>query len=154
MTIRQYAANGSKLDSHLYIYAASHQLIWQNDDADNTMNSRISIPVAAGMTYYAEATGHNASTGAYVLSFSTVATKPDTPGSFGKPTAITVNVDGSSKTSGTIDFTANSPTSLGDYDIYSYVATVTGGAMFRATPMSGNVQLHTYLYDSTQKLLA
>ena len=61
MTIRQNAPIGGPLDSYLYVYAGNQTLIWQNDNSNNTLNSLISIPVAAGMTYYAEATGHNAS---------------------------------------------------------------------------------------------
>ena len=124
MTIRQYAdaSVGSTLDSHLYVYAANQTLIWQNDDSDGTMNSRIVIPVAAGTTYYAEATGHNASTGAYQLSVAIVATTPDTWCTCANATPIVLGADGSSKVLGAIDFTAASSSGWGDSDVYSIVA--------------------------------
>ncbi len=160
MTIRQNAdtASGSTLDSHLYIYNANQQLIWQNDDSgigpNGTVskNSLVSIPVAAGMTYYAEAAGHDASTGNYDLLFSTIATTPDSVGSFANPVPIAISsANGSSSTSGTIDFTAkaNSSAVLGDYDVYSFVAPATGSLTVRMTPMSGNLKTHTYVYDAS-----
>ncbi len=60
MSITENAA-ASALDSHLFVYSADHTLIWQNDNYNNSLNSMVSIPVAAGVSYYAVAMGHDTS---------------------------------------------------------------------------------------------
>lgn len=154
MTIHQNAdaSEGSALVSHLYVYDVNENLIQQNAGSANTSsglspNSRVSISVVAGMKYYAEAAGYASSTGAYQLTFLTVATTPDTPGTFANATPITIAADGTSETAGTIDF-------LGDDDFYSFVAPETGSLAFRMTAMSGGLQTHTYIYSSSRMLLA
>jgi hypothetical protein len=160
MTITQKAATGSALDSHLYIYDANQKLIWQNDNYNSTLNSFVSIPVAAGMKYYAEATGHDASTGAYMLCFSATATTTDSKGMIStvaaqiltnqtalipvpiSATLIALASDGTSTSLGAIEF-------LGDDDLYSVVAPATGTFNFRMTPTSGNLRQHVYIYGGS-----
>jgi hypothetical protein len=64
MTIRQVAAAGSGLDSYLYVYDASGNLLAQNDDSDG-LNSRVELDVVAGATYYVKAAAYGRSTGGY-----------------------------------------------------------------------------------------
>jgi len=73
MTIRQSAAVGSTLDSHVYAYSASQAQLAHNDDSGGSLDSAVQISVVKGRTYYVKATAFGASIGAYVLRFSTVA---------------------------------------------------------------------------------
>lgn len=71
MTIQETAAAGSTLDSYLYVYNASQQLLAQNDDNGSSPNSLVQISVVAGKTYYVKAGAYPGSTGAYVLNCAT-----------------------------------------------------------------------------------
>ena len=73
MTVTQSAAPGSALDSYLYVYDASRSLLADNDDFEGSRNSQVTVRVTAGATYFVKAGAYGATTGAYVLRFSTVA---------------------------------------------------------------------------------
>jgi hypothetical protein len=83
LTIRLFAAPGSRLDTFLIMFTDSQSSIALNDDSDVALtttgeldhvidrNSRIEREVIAGKTYYFEAASAGSSTGSYSLALST-----------------------------------------------------------------------------------
>ena len=147
MTITQSPGTGSAVASHVYVYGANQQLIWQNQ-SDFSMKSRITLGVTAGTEYYVEASGHSGTTGAYQLQFSTVATAFDTSGNgtFATATPLTLAADGSGSHVDTIYY-------VGNVDFYSITATFTGPLVFRETATSGSLSPEMSVFSSSQTLL-
>ncbi len=163
ITIQQTADTGSPLDSYLYVYDADQRLLWKNDDSGVSStgglskDSLVTVSVTAGATYYAEAAGHNSSTGAYHLKFSTYCTTtadtanyPNSPTSTTNPaTVIPPMSDASGLATGTatgaIDY-------VGDVHWFSFF--VPQGAEpsvpmnFRETAGSSLLAPHIYVYDA------
>jgi hypothetical protein len=68
LTIALSAANGSTFDGVLSLYNSQGDLIAQSDDdGDDDYDSKASISLAAGLTYYVVASGYSSSIGAYNL---------------------------------------------------------------------------------------
>ena len=79
ITVQELAATGSRLDTYVYVYNASGQLLAANDDYGGSLNSRVDVNVTAGATYYVKAAAYGSSTGAYNVQFATTATTTPTP---------------------------------------------------------------------------
>jgi hypothetical protein len=90
MTIQQAAATGSKLDSVVYVYSSSGQLLAQNDNSGASRNSLVEFDVVAGSTYYVKAAARGTSTGAYNLQLSTEAATTTTPSEDGFQIDVTI----------------------------------------------------------------
>ncbi len=156
MTIHQVAAQGSPLDSMVSAYNSSQALLAQNDDDGTSLNSCVNISVTAGSTYYVEAAAFNAgatggstgaiynTTGAYVLSFSTARTPPNT---FTTAQTITLNGTGGGSQAGQLNY-------VGDYDYFKFVAPVSGLMTIQQLAAAGSsIDSYLYVYGGNQKLL-
>ena len=151
MTLSESAASGSRLDSYLYVYGANQNLLARNDDSGGTLNSRVTLNVVAGTTYYVKAAAYNRSTGAYVVQFAsngTALTSDDFGNTFAQATALSPFSEGAAKQSGKID-------QAGDADMFKIVAPVTGTMTLSESAAAGSqLDSYLYIYDANQNPLA
>ena len=142
----KYSPSKSILDSLLTVFDGTQTQIAQDDDdiADNSLNSIVTVSIVAGQTYYVGAAGYGTSTGRYELLFN-----DDVPNDFADASLITVD---SKLLSATVFGTIEVP---GDVDMYRFVAPVTGPIAVTEQAV-GNSQLDSYLflYDDSQTLIA
>jgi hypothetical protein len=71
LQIRQFAVDGSSLDSSLAVYDAANLLLADADDDGSSLNSQVVMNVTAGQSYFIRAAGVGDSTGRYRLTLST-----------------------------------------------------------------------------------
>jgi hypothetical protein len=120
--LRQDAAPGSSLDSFLTVFDATGNPIASNDDSGGTLNSLVALNATAGQTYYVQAAGFGASTGAYVLSIAPFVDD------FGNAPAtahvITLDATGAGTQTGSIEIPGN-------VDLFKFTAPITGPLAIR-----------------------
>ncbi len=174
LTIRMFAAPGSRLDTYLFALTDSGSLLAQDDDSDVLLapdgiveqvidrDSVIaSFPVVAGKTYYFEATSGGPSTGAYFLAIApAIDDFGDQIGDVLDPANIEDPVQPASVQlialdptgAGTQDGIINMP---GDLDAFQVTATVTGLMMVQEQAAPGSpLDSYLYAFDSTRAPLA
>jgi hypothetical protein len=156
MRIRQFAVDGTPLDTHLSVYDASGALLAANDDDGSSTNSQITLPVTAGTTYYIVAAGVGNSTGHWNLTLSMDNTADAVP------TATFLDASsGSAAHSGTIG-------GAGDVDLFRFTAPASGplpvavNALFNPIPEVVNfdpsllptLDSRLTVFDASGKLIA
>jgi hypothetical protein len=177
LTMRQFAAPGSRLDTYLIAFSDSDAVIVENDDMDVTVNqygeanlvinrdSEIALDVIAGKTYYLKAASAGSSTGAYYLAISPAHSEfgdrigdvypsrdprnPIQPVAV-KQIRLSPSADGqyAATQTGTIN-------SAGDLDAFQFTAPASGliTVTEEAAPGS-NLDTYLYAFDSSREPLA
>jgi hypothetical protein len=114
MRIRQFAVDGTALDTSLSVYDASGALLAANDDDGASTNSQVTLPVTAGTTYYLRAAGVGNSTGHWNLTLS----MDNTADTFATATPLDAS-SGAAVTTGYVG-------GAGDVDVFRFTAPATG----------------------------
>jgi hypothetical protein len=144
MAVSQQAAGGTALDSVLSVYGASQTLLGSDDDGGGGRNSRITLAVTAGQTYYVRAAGFGTSTGLFTLTLATDRFGHD----FAGAAPISLDATGSGRISGAIGWS-------GDTDVFQFVATLTQDQTIKLDAVTGSgFDGVLRVYDSQQKLVA
>lgn len=148
MTITQ-SAYYSQLDSKLVVYNGSREVLASDDNGGGGTNSRVTIDVTAGATYYLKATAHGSSTGAYILRFSTATGgSDDFPNTFSAARQITLASNGSGSQNGSIERS-------GDVDMFRIVAPVSGTMTITQSARSGSsLDSLVTVYNASQSQIA
>lgn len=122
LSVRMSASDGSQLDCQLSILDTSGNLLLQNDDSLDTLNSLLTLRIVAGQTYFVRASASplalsSTGTGGYNLTLTPFA---DESGSTTlDPLNVALSAGGTSSTTATIG-------SAGDTDVFRLVAPVNG----------------------------
>ena len=130
------------LDAYLRVYNSAGQLVDQNDDFGNTLNSRITVNLNAG-TYYASAGSYDDSgTGTFSLNVQhAVATSDDHGDSFATASTITLNSLNRA--------VVNAVAEIGsDVDVFRFRVAANGSYAVRATGLSGNMDPILEIYNA------
>ncbi len=145
ITIAQNASDGSRLDPYLYVYNSARRELARNDDSAGSLNSRVTINVTAGQTYYVKAAAYGRSLRAYSLEWNS---STDDGDNFNAATPITLTADGSDSRRGAID-------PARDLDFFRFVAPVSG-TMTVGMSAAGGGRLDTIVsaFDGARNLLA
>jgi hypothetical protein len=149
LTVRQEAASGSSLNSHLYAYDADRKVLTDNDDTIDR-DSEVHFAVTAGKTYYVKAGSHakpgeKESTGAYVLSFGS---GPGAERSLETARPLVVPSTGKATQWGNIHRT-------GDAHYYRFTAPLTGRLTARLDAvLSSPLDPDLTVYDGDKKQVA
>lgn len=137
------------LDSFLELFNSNGRRIRSNDNASNdTLDSRISINVKSGQTYYVVASADIEDSGQYALTL-TSDPKDDIGNDLASATLKKLNKSrGSGRFSGTINYTQ-------DIDVFAFIATQSGLMRINQTATgSGNsLQGQILVYDGQGQLL-
>jgi hypothetical protein len=173
LTIRQFAAPGSRLDTFLIAFTDSQTAMAEDDDTDIVLtdtgaldhvidrNSVIQLPVVAGKTYYIKATSAGASTGAYFLAISPAINQvgdqigdmfpvvdPRHPIQPVPVQEIPLSTAGTGTQPGVIDMP-------GDLDAFQFTATVTGLMTVQQQAAAGSsLDSQLFAFDQFRQPLA
>lgn len=145
-TIALTGANG--LDTYLRVYNAAGQLVGENDDSGNTLNSRLTLNLSVG-TYYASASSYSDSgTGNYSLNVQhAVGSGDDHGNSFATASQITLN----SLNKVAVNAVAESGA---DVDVFRFRAPASGSFVVRATGLSGGIDPILEIYNDQGQRIA
>jgi hypothetical protein len=157
LILGESAAPGSRLDSALFAFDDSGSLLAFNDDAGNgTRDSRFTLPVVAGKTYFVKATGFGPSTGGFLLSISPptddyidtfTTTDPVADANRTITLAAPDPLGVLASKSGAINFS-------GDVDMFKFVATITGRVAVSQAQDGSGLDSFLTAYDGNQVLIA
>jgi hypothetical protein len=161
LTIRQFAAPGSRLDTLLLAFSDAQTLILEDDDTDADLtssgtlnvidrNSAFLLPVIAGKTYYLKAASAGSTTGAYFLALSPAIN--DIGDEIGGGPASVQEIPLSDDASGTQLGVIEMP---GDLDAFRFTAPLTGLMTVTEQAAAGsNLDSQLFAFDSQRQPLA
>ncbi|MBN1556349.1 MAG: pre-peptidase C-terminal domain-containing protein [Phycisphaerae bacterium] len=140
LTINMNAADGSTLDSMIFVRNASGRYIAYNDDvARGNLDSQVNFYVQAGETYFVQARGWRRSVGAYDLSFAlSVDEQGNVPA--GAQT-VTLDEDGNATVDSAIDYRS-------DVDYFAFTATQSAEMSVQMHNVSPAIRPYLAIYNS------
>lgn len=137
------------LDTYLRLYSSNGQLLAENDDANNTLNSALSSNLTAG-TYYLSAGAYNdAGTGTYqaAVDFDPAAPVDDHANDpNASATLVTLDAAGHGTATGTLEV-------AGDRDVFKFTVTKAGSVTV-ALSATGDLDTYLRLYNSNGQVVA
>jgi hypothetical protein len=150
LTVRQAAAPGSGLDSHLFAFDAEQKPLDDNDDTVG-FDSEVVLDAVAGKTYYLKATVHRGpadpmpKTGAYVL---TISAGPGAGATFEDAHSLTLSPAGEGGHGGRINRT-------GSVHVYRFTAPLTTRLVVKLeVPPLSTLDPELFVYDADRRQIA